>query len=59
MTRKEIEDISWELYKILECAETDGGFVAHMAIDAIENIVKKYPKIKEAIEQWKEAEESQ
>lgn len=54
MTKKEIENIAWELCRILECAENDNmaTSVANKALMAIENISKKYPEIKEEIKKW-------
>ena len=55
MNKKEVEFIAWELLKIIECVETAEGRdaameIANTAIDSVENIVDKFPKIQKEIE---------
>lgn len=58
MNKKEAEDIAWELYKVLEDAETvsgkdRGGEIANSAMDSIHNIIRDNPKIKKEIDELK------
>lgn len=59
MTRAEVDYIAWELCKIIEasedkqCALDVGMLIASTSLDAVDNIVNKYPKIAEALAMYK------
>lgn len=57
MTLKEVNNLSWELFKIINASKNVRGVdasmeIANTAIDAVHNIERMYPKIKTAIRGW-------
>ena len=57
MTEQEIDNIAWELYKIIDAVDNVKGVdrtseITNTAIEAVHNISKKYPRIKQAIKEF-------